>query len=454
MLLSARSRAAAGTLVLLGGALALLLAAPWHGPIVLALSPTHGIDAGDLPGLALLAVALAAAHRLTRGSAASGMRRWAAAASAVVLGGLLLAGLASEPDPTPLSPTGGGTFDAVTERADVARAEPARQWSHLALTYEGATLRLYIDGDEVSSRSQNGSILKTASPLWIGGNHPYGEYFRGLIDEVEIYNRALSPGQLRAAMATPIGATTGPAARGLVGGWAFDRGSGRSAQDGSGEGNRGRLDGPTWTARGRFGGALRFDGVSEIVRVPASPSLDLTDAMTLSAWIRPAQVQAGWRTVVSRQTDAYFLMAGGGDLASAASDDVRISLIALAALCLCLALVVAHARWLEATHRWWPPVALFLAGSVIDVWLSSPGTVIGPCLVAVYYAATARRRAVAVGMSAVAALLVAVTALSLAGDAGADLARDEGGVARSAALGLVLVVAGLLAARRGSREAG
>ena len=34
--------------------------------------------------------------------------------------------------------------------------------------------------------------------------------------------------------------------------------------------------------------------------------------MTLSAWIRPTDLQAGWRTVVHRQTDAYFLMAGGG----------------------------------------------------------------------------------------------------------------------------------------------
>ena len=46
--------------------------------------------------------------------------------------------------------------------------------------------------------------------------------------------------------------------------------------------------------------------------MPASPSLDLDEAMTLLGWIRPAGLQDGWRTVVHRQTDAYFLMAGGG----------------------------------------------------------------------------------------------------------------------------------------------
>ena len=34
--------------------------------------------------------------------------------------------------------------------------------------------------------------------------------------------------------------------------------------------------------------------------------------MTLSAWIRPSEPQSGWRTILHRQTDAYFLMASGG----------------------------------------------------------------------------------------------------------------------------------------------
>jgi hypothetical protein len=40
-----------------------------------------------------------------------------------------------------------------------------------------------------------------------------------------------------------------------------------------------------------------------MVRVPASAALDLKDAMTLSAWVRPTESQAGWRTILHRQTD-------------------------------------------------------------------------------------------------------------------------------------------------------
>jgi hypothetical protein len=167
--------------------------------------------------------------------------------------------------------------------------------------------------------------------------------------------------------------------------------------------------------------------------------------MTLSAWIRPADLQAGWRTVVHRQTDAYFLMAGGGEV-PAATVDARLALVIAATACLCIALVVGGARWLDASGSWWPPMALFLAGSVIDVWLTSPGTVIGPALLAIWCALSARRRVVGVSMFAVALALACVTTLALAGHTPSDFARDDGGVIRAAALGLVLLTAAALAA--------
>jgi len=435
---------------LAGAACAIFLWSPWRGPTVLSLSTAHGIDAGDLPGLALLGLALAAARGLAPGSAAETtgpVRRWAAPASAVVLGGLLLAALLPGPDPPPLLPAGGGTFGGATGHADGQQTDPLRRWSHLAVTYDGTTLRLFVNGDQVSSRATRGAILSTPNPLWIGGNRPYGEYFHGLIDEVRVYDRALSRSELRAEMSTPIRNATGPAARGLVAAWPFDQRSGRRATDASAAGTAGTLIGPTWATRGRFGHALRFDGAGALVRVPPSSSLDLSEAMTLSAWIRPAGLQAGWRTVVARQTDAYFLMAGGGgEISSAAPDDPRFALVVGAAACLCIALVAGGTRWLDASPSWWPPVALFLAGSAIDVWLMGPGTVIGPTLVAIWYALSARRRVVAMSMFAVAATLTAVTLLALAGQSVNDLARDGDGVVRSAAIGLVLITSGALAA--------
>ena len=256
MIRSARLRAGIGAALLGAAACWVFVLGPWHGPIVLSLSPSHGIDAGDLPGLALLALALAAARGLAPGSKAEPtgpVRRWAVPASAVALGGLLLAALLPGPTAPSLLPAGGGTFGGVTGHADGQQSDLPRHWSHLAVTYDGTTLKLFVNGDEASSRPTTGPILSTPDPVWIGGSHPYGEYFHGLIDEVRIYDRALTRSELRAEMSTPIGNATGPTARGLVAAWAFDERSGGRAPDASDEGNAGTLIGPTWATRGRFG---------------------------------------------------------------------------------------------------------------------------------------------------------------------------------------------------------
>ena len=71
-------------------------------------------------------------------------------------------------------------------------------WTHVATTYDGATLRLYIDGTQVSSRAISGALALSAGALRIGGNAVWGEYFSGLIDEVRVYERALSAAEIQA----------------------------------------------------------------------------------------------------------------------------------------------------------------------------------------------------------------------------------------------------------------
>ena len=61
----------------------------------------------------------------------------------------------------------------------------------MALTYDGTTLRLYVNGVPGGQPAAPAAIQSHSNPLWIGGNSPYGEYFQGLIDEMRIYNRAL-----------------------------------------------------------------------------------------------------------------------------------------------------------------------------------------------------------------------------------------------------------------------
>ncbi len=68
-----------------------------------------------------------------------------------------------------------------------------------------------------------------------------------------------------------------PAAN-LVGAWGFDEAGGTTTADSSGKGNTGTISGATRTTTGKFGSALSFDGVNDIVSVPDSASLDLTIA--------------------------------------------------------------------------------------------------------------------------------------------------------------------------------
>lgn len=91
------------------------------------------------------------------------------------------------------------------------------------------------------------------------------------------------------------GVTLEPA-EGITGDWRLDEGSGTTAFDSSGNGNDGVLedgdtansDGdtpPRWTA-GRVGDALDFDGVDDSVNISDSGTLEPTDEITVSAWVR------------------------------------------------------------------------------------------------------------------------------------------------------------------------
>ena len=85
----------------------------------------------------------------------------------------------------------------------------ANSWTYLAETYDGTTLRLYVNGTQVASTAHTGTITTSTNPLQIGGDSIYGQYFAGMIDEVRIYNTALTATQIQTDQTTPI-TPTGP----------------------------------------------------------------------------------------------------------------------------------------------------------------------------------------------------------------------------------------------------
>jgi PKD repeat protein len=77
---------------------------------------------------------------------------------------------------------------------------PVGTWTHLAVTYDQAAVRLYVDGTLTSSTPYSGAIPTSQNPLQIGGDSIYGQYFKGSIDEVRIYGRALSQSEIQSDM--------------------------------------------------------------------------------------------------------------------------------------------------------------------------------------------------------------------------------------------------------------
>ncbi len=83
-------------------------------------------------------------------------------------------------------------------------------WTHLAGTYDGTSLWLFVNGTEVARTPMSGLITTSAGPLRIGGNSLWGEFFKGRIDEVRVYNRALSATEINTDMDTAVGTSSPP----------------------------------------------------------------------------------------------------------------------------------------------------------------------------------------------------------------------------------------------------
>jgi len=84
-----------------------------------------------------------------------------------------------------------------------------------------------------------------------------------------------------------------PLARGLVGCWLMNEGTGSKVADLSGNGNDGDIEGATW-AGSKSGGGLDFDGTDDYIRIANSDSLNFgSGAFSVSAWVNSSASYAG-----------------------------------------------------------------------------------------------------------------------------------------------------------------
>jgi len=172
---------------------------------------------------------------------------------------------------------------------------------HVALTYDYASRRagLYLDGELVQQQdcANLAGQLLTHGDLYFGykrnGTDAPG-YFPGLIDEVDLYGRALSAAEIRAIYKF---GNAGKPDDGLVSRWAMDEVAGSITPDAL-TNNPAELLGEAliaWPGQSGLSVHLPTNGNAGYVRVPASPSLNVgvgNPGFTIDAWINPQDLSA------------------------------------------------------------------------------------------------------------------------------------------------------------------
>jgi len=174
------------------------------------------------------------------------------------------------------------------------------KWHHVVGTHDGLTQRLFVDGVEIGSGNAKIFDYSGASgETQIGRSAAWTSYtFDGSLDDVRIYNRALSPDEI--SRLYHLGATTHinktittnpDLESGLVGHWTFDgKDMNPNARDISGQGNHGDLTNftSTTTRPGKIGQALFFDGVDDTVDIG---SIGFQSNYTIALWFNPDYLQ-------------------------------------------------------------------------------------------------------------------------------------------------------------------
>jgi len=170
--------------------------------------------------------------------------------------------------------TGNVAYTVVTAAESIS----PNTWYHLALTYDGANLFVYINGIEAGSTEASGQIINENVSLTIGRLVFQTTNFDldGQADEVSLWNIALTEQQIQDYMYADL---TGEA--GLVGYWNFNEGTGDIANDAGGNDNDGLINGAVWSTDIPFTGGGQCDS-SEVELWNQCYSIENTTELDLS----------------------------------------------------------------------------------------------------------------------------------------------------------------------------
>ena len=176
----------------------------------------------------------------------------------------------------------------------------ANTWYHVVGVIRGAgDMNLYVNGADVggSYSGSGGAIAYSTDPATIGSTAWHNGICPGAIDDVRVYDRALSASEVQQLYNVGAGTHVNTSsqnlqngstlANGLVGMWTFDGGdiSGSTIYDLSGNGNNGTNYGAV-PAIGKLGQAMSFNGSTSYIDAGTASSLRPSQ-FTVTAWVYP-----------------------------------------------------------------------------------------------------------------------------------------------------------------------
>lgn len=96
-----------------------------------------------------------------------------------------------------------GTTGGARE-VSMGSALPTTQWSHLAIVFNGTAVQFYVNGALVSTQNLSAAITARTNPLRMGADANTNQFYRGLLDDVRIYNRTQTAAEIQADMNTGL----------------------------------------------------------------------------------------------------------------------------------------------------------------------------------------------------------------------------------------------------------
>lgn len=199
---------------------------------------------------------------------------------------------------------GSPTFSILNSNVTVSSA-----WTHIAGSYDGTTLKIYVNGVLANSLVDD-YTRNTSRPLRIGAGATEGAanfFFPGKIDEVRIWSDERTVSEIQANMHKELAGSEAN----LLAYYNMSNGSGTSLTDNSTNSHTGTLNNtPAWKTSGALAGpdlALDFDGSNDHVTIPDDNALDLTNTFTIEAWVNPDVVSAGVYGRMLAKSNAFAL---------------------------------------------------------------------------------------------------------------------------------------------------